>query len=212
MSDLPNGPAGNTCYACDQAATTKEHAPPRSFFPEGGRGLNLIKVPSCKVHNCDISLDVEYVRNSIVSAAGLNERGELLIDAAKRSFDHSPKLLERTFESFTDHSREEQVGTYQFNLERVDKVMTAVAQALHYRDLGQKWSCRLVFVPSLKSEWSLIHKTHDGWDGVRDLFGSVSYINRPTADPKVFMYGSQAVDGGWAYRLTFYGALSSTRS
>jgi hypothetical protein len=152
-------------------------------------------------------LDVEYVRNALASLEGLNEAGELLIDKAKRSFDHSPALFEQTFQSFVVHSREEQVGTYKFDLKRVDNVMGAVAQALHYRDEGQKWSCRLVFVPSLGSESSLIHKIPDGWDGLRDLFSGVPYVDRPTSEPGVFMYGSHAIDGGWVYRLTFYGGF-----
>ena len=33
-----------TCYACNQLATSREHTPPRSFFPEDRR-KNLITVP-----------------------------------------------------------------------------------------------------------------------------------------------------------------------
>lgn len=206
MNDLPKSPSGDTCYACDQPATTKEHAPPKSFFPEGRR-LNLITVPSCSVHNCDNSPDVEYVRNAVVSLAGLNETGELLIDKAKRSFDHSPALFERTFRSFVVHSREEQVGTYKFDLKRLDKVMRAVVQALHYRDQGQKWGPWLVFVPSLGSESSLIHKTADGSENLRDLLSRIPYVDRFTAEPEVFTYGSHALDWGWVYQLTFYGGF-----
>jgi hypothetical protein len=163
MNDLPNS---QTCYACDQPATTKEHAPPRSFFPQP-RPLDLITVPSCSIHNCGNASDVEYVRNAIVFLAGLNGTGELLIDKVKRSFDNSPDLFRRTFQSFVAHSTEAQVGTYRFDLKRVEPVMTAVVQALHYQ--RRKWSCWRVFVPSLGSESSLIHKRPDGWDAFRDL-------------------------------------------
>jgi hypothetical protein len=206
MNDLPIGPSGDTCYACDQPATTKEHAPPKSFFPEGRR-RNLITVPSCAIHNCDNAPDVEYVRNAIASLAGLNETGELLIDTAKRSFDHSPALFERTFRSFVVRSPEEQVGTYKFDLKRVDTVMEAVVQALHYRDQGQKWGRWQVFVPSLGSESSLIHENADGSDKLRDLLSHIPYVDRCTAEPEVFMYGSHALDWGWVYRLTFYGGF-----
>lgn len=118
LNDLPSRPSGATsCYACDQPATTKEHAPPKSFFPQGRRG-SLITVPSCSIHNCDNSPDVEYVRNAIAFLAGLNETGESLIVTAKRSFDHSPALFERTLRSFVVHSPEEQVGTYKLDLAR----------------------------------------------------------------------------------------------
>jgi len=207
MNDLRNGRPGDTCYACDEPATTKEHAPPKSFFPQGKR-RNLITVPSCSVHNRDNSPDVEYVRNAIASLAGLNAAGELLIDTAKRSFGHSPALFERTFRSFAVHSREEQVGTYKFDLGRVDNVMGAVVQALHYRDQGQKWGRWQLFIPSLGSESSLVHKCPDGWDAFRDLLNRIPYVSRSTAEPEVFTYGSHALNWAWVYRLTFYGRFA----
>ncbi len=207
MNNLPNSPpAGDTCYACERRATTREHAPPKSFFPMEKR-KNLIVVPSCSVHNCDNSPDVEYVRNAIAFLAGLNGTGELLIDTAKRSFDHSPALFKRTFQSFVVHSQEEQVGTYKADLPRVRTVMTAVAQALHYRDQHQKWGRWHVFVPSLGSEASLIHKRSDGWEAFRDLLSRIPYVDQPTAEPEVFRYGSHALDWGWIYQFTFYGGF-----
>jgi hypothetical protein len=193
-----------TCYACDQPATTREHAPPKSFFPDQGKGLNMITVPSCSAHNLANSQDVEYVRNAIASLEGLNGTGELLIDTAKRSFDHSPALFQRTFQSFVVHSQEEQVGTFKADLSRVKAVMTAVVQALHYRDQHQKWGRWQVFVPSLGSEASLIHKRSDGCEAFRELLSRIPYVDQPTAEPEVFKYGSNALDWGWTYRLTFY--------
>ena len=203
MTDLANGLTGESCYACDEPATTKEHAPPYSFFPKGKR-QNLITVPSCSVHNCSNSNDVEYVRNAIASLADLNEAGESLIDTTKRSFDHSPALFKRTFKSFVVRSLENQIGTFRFDLKRVDRVMVAVVQALHYRDTGQKWGHWLVFVPSLRSESSLVNGTPDGCEGLRNLVSSIRYEERPTAEPEAFRYASRPLDWGWVYRLTFY--------
>jgi len=33
-----------SCYMCERTATTREHVPPKSFFPEGYR-TNLVTVP-----------------------------------------------------------------------------------------------------------------------------------------------------------------------
>lgn len=195
----------DTCYACDEPATTKEHAPPKGFFPPGKR-QGLITVPSCSIHNCDNAPDVEYVRNAVVCHAGLNETGELLIDTAKRSFDHSPALFSRTFQSFVVRSAGEQVATYKADLNRVRAMMTAVAQALHYRDQRQKWSRWQVFVPTFRSEWS-INQASDGWDGFRGLLNRIPYVDRDTAELEVFRYGSYALDWGWVYRLMFYGGF-----
>lgn len=147
------------------------------------------------------------MRNAIAFLTGLNETGELLIDTAKRSFDRSPALFNRTFQSFVTLSTEEQVGRYRFDLKRVKAMMTAVVQALHYRDHHQKWGRWRVFVPTLRSESSLIPKSSDGWDTVKDLLNRIPYADRSTAEPEVFVYGSHETDWGWVYRLIFYGGF-----
>jgi hypothetical protein len=202
---LPSNPSRHTCYACDQPATTKEHAPPKSFFPPGKRN-GLITVPSCSIHNCDNAADVEYVRNAIVFHAGLNETGALLIDTAKRSFDHSPALFKQTFQSFMVRSTDEKAATYKADLNRVKAMMTAVVQALHYRDQGEKWDRWQVFVPTFTSELSL-KQGADSWDDFRAFLNRVPYVDRATSEPEVFRYGRYALDWGWVYRLIFYGGF-----
>jgi hypothetical protein len=61
------------CYMCAADATTREHVPPKSFFPRGHRD-NLVTVPSCVAHNHDQSLDIEYVRTLIAGFYGTNAR------------------------------------------------------------------------------------------------------------------------------------------
>lgn len=60
-----------TCYMCDELATTKEHVPPKCLFPEAkdiqdktkNYRIELITVPSCPKHNNDKSNDDEYLLN-----------------------------------------------------------------------------------------------------------------------------------------------------
>jgi hypothetical protein len=59
------------CYVCGAPATSEEHAPPESFFPEGYRS-GLVTVPSCADHNTKLSTDVEYVRNALCGQRGTN--------------------------------------------------------------------------------------------------------------------------------------------
>ncbi|AXH64146.2 MULTISPECIES: hypothetical protein [Providencia] len=47
------------CYYCGNPATTREHVPPKCFFPKGS---NLITVPSCEIHNNDKSHIDEIMR------------------------------------------------------------------------------------------------------------------------------------------------------
>src|SRR5688572_4679712 len=53
-------PVLDYCYHCGSPASTREHFPPKSFFPRGGN-LQLTTVPSCKLHNNDKSGDDQYL-------------------------------------------------------------------------------------------------------------------------------------------------------
>ena len=59
------------CYMCSDNETSREHTPPRGFFPTNHR-VNLITVPSCSVHNEDTSKDDEYERNIITASINNN--------------------------------------------------------------------------------------------------------------------------------------------
>lgn len=50
------------CYyqGCTNKGTTKEHIPPKSFFPEGEKE-QLLTVKSCPIHNNKKSTDDQYV-------------------------------------------------------------------------------------------------------------------------------------------------------
>src|SRR5215510_6190671 len=84
------------CYMCDQPAMSREHVPPRSFFPVGRRD-NLWTVPSCAEHNLENSTDVEYVRNVVCVQRGSNAVAEESFEVAKRSWTRSPGLFHQTF-------------------------------------------------------------------------------------------------------------------
>lgn len=52
------------CYFCGVPFVSREHVPPRCFFPEKGKEdyrVNLIKVPSCLKHNAEKSNDDQYM-------------------------------------------------------------------------------------------------------------------------------------------------------
>lgn len=79
------------CYFCEESASTKEHYPPKAFFPNNGRGLQLRTVPSCLVHNNDKSHLDQYVLAHITMNQGRD------LNLARRRFDESikPQLLLR---------------------------------------------------------------------------------------------------------------------
>lgn len=192
------------CYMCDQAATTGEHVPPRSFFPKSKR-VNLWKVPSCEDHNNDNKMDVEYVRGVIATQLGTNATAQRVLEVSMRSWDYRPALFKRTFhdlEPVLINGKES--GAFSFDLPRVKSVMSAVARALAYRDFGRqfmgKWR---VLCATLGSR-----KPTPGWDKVRDLLTQASYDPIPTPVPDVFEYGIHRTKPvGFIYRLVFYGGF-----
>jgi len=195
------------CYMCDANATTREHVPPKSFFPKGHRG-NLVTVPSCVTHNHDQSQDIEYVRNIIAGFYGTNVQAEQTFEVAKRSFDRSPALFYRTFGDFeTIVVDGEETGAFRFDLERVKSVIRPIANAIHFNDYGEtyadKWN---VFLSSLKS-WEDFAGQPNQWDPFRNLLGTIQFVAKPVPQPAIFTYAVHEMPDGLVYELVFYGAF-----
>ncbi len=124
------------CYQCDQNGITKEHVPPKSFFLDFKRE-NLVTVPACPAHNNYNAKDVEYVRNVIVSADGINDVGLQLHEKAFRSFQKSPGLVKATFRGVNRVvNNGEETISYQVDLPRMKRVMRSIAHALFFKDYG----------------------------------------------------------------------------
>jgi hypothetical protein len=84
----------NICYFCDCPASSREHAPPKCFFPKGNRE-NLVTVPSCDKHNSEKSHNDEYMRLIILS--DIRGDGNTIVahmrETLKRSIDRSAERL-----------------------------------------------------------------------------------------------------------------------
>src|SRR3989442_1140578 len=129
------------CYMCDDMRKTREHVPPVSFFPKGFR-TNLWTVPSCERHNLDNSMDVEYVRNVIVSHRNVQGAAQQLAQSTSfRSFERSSALFFRTFEGaeFVTVNGEE-TALFHFDLSRFKRVMEAIAFGLFFREKNLRYA------------------------------------------------------------------------
>ncbi len=85
------------CYfqGCTEEGVTKEHIPPRSFFPEGER-LQLLTVKSCKAHNNDKSTNDLYVLAQICMNASPNNRArEVFMERVAPQLSHNNYALRR---------------------------------------------------------------------------------------------------------------------
>lgn len=158
MGQLKNADP-NLCYACDRRATTREHVPPLCLFPQEYRS-NLVTVPSCSAHNNANSKDVEYARNVLVCASKeLGPESAAVFARMMRSMERRPAIVDTTFPDL--HPIEfggEQTGYFSIDLHRFNRIMVAIAQALHYRDLGSKVRYWEVFCPTLHSAASLARR------------------------------------------------------
>lgn len=68
------------CIYCGKPAETKDHAPPKSFFPEP-KPTDLITVPSCLKCNNKASIDEElFLATFMLSSAGESDAGKALWD------------------------------------------------------------------------------------------------------------------------------------
>jgi hypothetical protein len=168
-------------------------------------------VPSCEAHNLDNSLDVEYVRNVIVShrnVAGTAQ--ELAQSASFRSFERSSALF---FQSFGRAEfvvvNGERTTIFPFDLERFKRVMKAIAFGLFHKEHDQRYCGQWqVFSPTLLGANDL-EGIPDDWQRFRDLMRRIPFELKAAPEPSVFCYGSHKFedDVHFAYALQFYGGF-----
>ena len=195
------------CYACKRPASTVEHVPPKCFFPEALR-TNLITVPSCVRHNNANSLDIEYVRNVLVCTSELGPESNVVFSRAIRSMERRPALWATMFPDIqVIQFQGRETGAFSVDLVRLKRVMTAIVQALHFRDFGIRRRRWRIFTPTLQSIGTLGGET-DKWESLRAQLATVRYKYLQTGQQDVFAYGrTRMKPSGYLYQLVFYNAV-----
>ncbi len=136
-----------TCYSCERPATTREHAPPKCFFPEQkdiGRDLrkNLISVPSCEDHNTARSKDDQYAMAFVVmqyETTGVAR--DQFSTKIMRSLKRDLSLVDQVFgEARKIKVKGEQTVAVTVDRARFDRVMASSFRALFYHECGEKLS------------------------------------------------------------------------
>lgn len=126
------------CYMCEAEATSRDHFPPKAFFPRGERG-NLRTIDACAAHNNQRSADDQYLLAHICMNAG---RGD---NAAKRVFmrsivpalDRSPAfraMLNQGAEWLASGARR-----YPVDVARFDNVFDGLCCAVYYDRYNQRF-------------------------------------------------------------------------
>jgi hypothetical protein len=121
------------CYRCDSPGTTREHFPPKAFFPRNAN-LNLKTIPSCEIHNNGKSHDDQYVLAHVSMHAACGD------NLAARVFKRSilPQLDFPKFrEQMTDGAHPVEGGVaYPIDERRLDSFFDALTSAAFFCEFG----------------------------------------------------------------------------
>ena len=196
---------------CNAPATSKEHAPPSSFFPEGYRA-NLITVPSCAKHNNDNSKDVEYVRGFIVSpiqtttpAARQHFKGKVL-----RSYQKSRKLFDRIFKTSEPIIAEgKMTRLVHIELETFYTIMQSIAHALYFYLNNKQYNGKfLIHSIDLVAPKEIPIQHQRNLIGLRVMVNSLNLVEVKMPQPDIFKLSiHQDNPEKFIYEFIFYGGF-----
>ncbi|MDD5716241.1 MAG: hypothetical protein PHW64_00430 [Sulfuricurvum sp.] len=129
------------CYfpGCESHASTKEHIPPKSFFPDSKK-INLMTVKSCKLHNNEKTKDDMYVLANIC----LNSITETENDASKvfesnvkpQLMHNNEALLKKVFRNPTKH--DEKTSRFEIDISRLDSFFDCLTHGVIYKKVNKK--------------------------------------------------------------------------
>lgn len=119
-----------SCYFCGQDASTREHVPPKGFFPKNSR-KGLITVPSCVQHNTHKSGEDEYLR-MIVCGVLWDVLPIDLKETILRSVERKPLLAQKLI----NQAKRNADGTFYYDTEvnRVYMALEAVGRGLIFSE------------------------------------------------------------------------------
>ncbi|BBC22799.1 hypothetical protein [Pseudanabaena sp. ABRG5-3] len=147
------------CYCCEKIATTKDHIPPKCFFPkkkdlsDGNHDYtnNLITVPACSDHNNSRSKDDEYTAAVIAMASTSSLALTLFKSKWVRALLRREGLLGKriflTAKSARVISRKNRVlipyntTAISCEMQRIERVIESIARALYYLESGYTKKC-----------------------------------------------------------------------
>ncbi|MDB9513108.1 hypothetical protein PN499_18100 [Kamptonema animale CS-326] len=216
------------CYACERTATTRDHIPPKCFFPEkkylpsnsSDYRSNLITVPSCSEHNNFRSRDDEYAAAVIV----MNSKSDLAFTIFKSKWVQTllrrEAVLGKRIFSTARNARVISINNgllipydtlaITYEVERIERVIESIARALYYHDSGyqEKWvnSCIIKSLNFLKRD---LNPPEDAeyFTRINQYFIDPELgLTKKGSHPDVFYYQFfQSKERNSIIRIVFYG-------
>jgi hypothetical protein len=138
---------------CERQATSREHVPPKCFFPEhkdlpAGFDFrrNLITVPSCEQHNSEKSADDEF----LLFIIALQHRGNSCKDKhfeskVMRTFNRSPDRFAKMMKEIVPiqctglDGEQFESAMFKADLDRFDRAVHHLACGVYYHHYRRKW-------------------------------------------------------------------------
>jgi hypothetical protein len=153
-------------------------------------------------------MDVEYVRSVLISATDLGPNSKPVFEKMMRSIDYRPALVASMFPDLGPiEIRGHETGAFSVDLKRFHRVMSAIAQAIHYRDFNEKRRYWDVFCPSFYMREALVSQ-RDAFDPLRHTAATLRYTYETTGARSVFCYGrTSRTPKGCVYQFIFYDVL-----
>lgn len=188
-----------TCYfqGCSEKGVTKEHIPPRSFFPEGEKE-QLLTVRSCVKHNNAKSKDDLYVLAQIcMNASPSNRAREVFMNKVKPQLKfNNGALRKRLAEGVIPLANG--AAKYKVDVARLDDFFTALSCGIIYKSCGS----------SLPMNYKVSHFFHNLLSEIDSQVKDIQNVinNFYDGKPMDFMeFGSPDMKNEKIYTATIFG-------
>lgn len=208
-----------SCYMCDMPATSREHVPPKCFFPEqkdvghNKYRQDLFSVPSCDQHNTSKSRDDEYLLflitshfdNNLVAQRHFSTK---IIRAVKRN-PSMYRFIENNYPIILDG---QSTIAYTVDWARFKKEIEHLTHALYYLNYSQKLEYSInIHTPDLYAI------NNPDAHNINQRSQEIESVTRTALDgqpkqgknPEVFYYQhfSMPEIPSFVFRMVFYGGF-----
>lgn len=157
---MPKKRKNQTCYICDELATSKEHVPPLCLFPEEKDiktsyfRNNLLTVPSCDIHNSKKSKDDEFLMACLTGIVGNNIIGyfhnQTKVKRAiqRKDYDFLDTIMKNreNINVTTNLGQKLPILIGQPDTERLQKCFEHIAYGLYFNKFGHTFKGKIISI------------------------------------------------------------------
>lgn len=204
------------CYWCGKNATSREHVPPKSLFPENkdvklitGKSYRegLITVPSCEEHNLAKSNDDEYLMICLGSKVGNNGIAYIHTNTKiRRALKRNPNIIEVVEENLLQIvDKEFPVLWVNIDTKRLYHSFEAIARAIFYYEFKTIYegSCNIVSSIFLFQDNEELSKFQMKSDKALSQERKKWRSKTKGRNPEIFTYQISDMDGCGTFKIAF---------